>query len=203
MARLVYQLAEIDGNYPEQIIMYSDTHPSRAFKFCPKCGSAEFKVTGPRSFLCDNCRFEFYVNSAAAVAALIFNAEGKMLFTRRAIDPDKGALDLPGGFVDPMESAEQAVKRELKEELGANVLSIKYFCSFPNEYKYSGLSVFTTDLAFLTEIDNIAEIIPMDDISAIEYIDPEELDMDALPSISMKNIVREVIQFRKNDKKQA
>ena len=120
-----------------------------------------------------------------------------MLFTRRAVDPDKGKLDLPGGFVDPMESAEQAVKRELKEELGVEVISLKYFCSFPNEYKYSGLSVFTTDLAFLTEIDKISEITPMDDISAVEYIYPEELNMEELPSVSMKNIVHEVIQFRR------
>ncbi|MDX9880758.1 MAG: NUDIX domain-containing protein [Prolixibacteraceae bacterium] len=183
--------------------MYSETHPSRVFKFCPKCGSSEFKVTGPRSFRCSNCSFEFYVNSAAAVAALIFNAEGKMLFTRRAVDPDKGELDLPGGFVDPMESAEQAVKRELKEELGAETLSLRYFCSFPNEYKYSGLSVFTTDLAFFAEINNPEAITPMDDISAIEFIAPEELNMNELPSVSMKNIVREVVQLRKNDKKQA
>ncbi len=197
MARFVYQLAEITGNYFKQIVMYSETHPSHVFKFCPKCGSPEFKITGPRSFRCSNCSFEFYVNSAAAVAALILNAEGKMLFTRRAVDPDKGKLDLPGGFVDPMESAEQAVKRELKEELGVEVISLKYFCSFPNEYKYSGLSVFTTDLAFLTEIDKISEITPMDDISAVEYIYPEELNMEELPSVSMKNIVHEVIQFRR------
>ncbi len=181
--------------------MYSETHPSRVFKFCPKCGSPEFKITGARSFRCSNCNFEFYVNSAAAVAAIIFNNEGKMLFTRRAVNPDKGKLDLPGGFVDPMESAEQAVKREIKEELGVDILSLQYFCSFPNEYKYSGLSVFTTDLAFFAEIDHQVAITPMDDISAIQYIYPEELDMSTLPAISMKNIVHKVIQFRKNDKK--
>ena len=111
-----------------------------------------------------------------------------MLFTRRALDPDKGMLDLPGGFVDPMESAEQAAKREIKEELGAEVLSLEYFCSFPNEYKYSGLSIFTTDLAFWAEIDDQAQLTPMDDISAIEFIDPEELKMEELPSISMKTL---------------
>lgn len=179
--------------------MYSETHPTRVFKFCPRCGSHEFKVTGSRSFRCSNCDFEFYINSAAAVAALIFNEEGKMLFSRRAVDPDKGMLDLPGGFVDPMESAEQAVKREIKEELGVDVTAIKYFCSFPNEYKYSGLSVFTTDLAFLIQIDTGKRITPMDDISSVEYYYPEEVDLNELPSISMKNIVSAYIEFRKNE----
>lgn len=179
--------------------MYSETHPTRVFKYCPKCGSQAFKVTGERSFRCQHCNFEYYINSSAAVAAIVFNHEGKMLFTRRAVEPDKGMLDLPGGFVDPMESAEEAIKREIKEELGIDVLSLKYFCSFPNEYKYSGLSVFTTDLAFFTEIDQQSVPTPMDDISAIEFYFPEELNMDDLPSVSMKNIVNSIIQFRKND----
>lgn len=177
--------------------MFSETHPTRVFKFCPKCGFKEFKITSSRSFQCNNCQFEFYINSSAAVAALIFNKEGKLLFTRRAVNPDKGKLDLPGGFVDPMESAEQALYREIEEELGIKVRSCHYFCSFPNEYKYSGLSVFTTDLAFITKIDSSKAITPMDDISAIEYHFPDKLDMDELPSISMKNIVTAYLKTKK------
>ena len=183
--------------------MFSETHPTRVFKYCPRCGSQEFKVTGSRSFRCSNCDFEFYINSAAAVAALIFNSEGKMLFTRRAVNPDKGKLDLPGGFVDPGESAEEAVKREIKEELGVDVSSAKYFCSFPNEYKYSGLSIFTTDLAFFIEIDNADGITPMDDISSVEFYFPDKVDMSELPSVSMKNIVLTYLKFKQNDKNQA
>lgn len=177
--------------------MFSETHPSNVFRFCPRCGSSAFSVTGTRSFRCEQCHFELYTNSAAAVAIILFNSEGKMLFSRRAIDPDKGKLDLPGGFVDPMESAEEAARREIKEELGVEVLSLRYFCSFPNEYKYSGLSVFTTDLAFFAEIDPSAEINPMDDIASVEFYFPEEVDMDELPSMSMKNIVNHLIQYRK------
>lgn len=177
--------------------MYSETHPTRVFKFCPRCGSNEFNVSGSRSFRCNNCNFELYINSVAAVVALIFNKDGKLLFTRRAVDPDKGMLDLPGGFVDPMESAEQAVKREIKEELGVDVVSLKYFGSFSNEYKYSGLSIFTTDLTFLIQIDNFESITPLDDISSIEFYYPDEVDMNQLPFISMKKIVSAYIEFQK------
>ena len=52
--------------------MYSETHPARVFKYCPKCGSSKFELTGPRSFHCNNCSFTFYVNSAAAVAGTYF-----------------------------------------------------------------------------------------------------------------------------------
>ena len=87
-------------------------------------------------------------NAAAAVAAIIFNDEGKLLFTRRAIQPYKGMLDLLGGFVDHMETAENALCRELNEELGITATELEYFCSSPNEYPFSGLSVFTLDLVF-------------------------------------------------------
>lgn len=180
--------------------MYSSTHPIKVYAFCPKCGSAKLNVTSERSFKCPDCDFVWYVNSSAAVAAIIFNQEGKMLFTRRAVDPDKGKLDLPGGFVDPMETAEDAIRREIYEELGAKIKSLKYHCSFPNEYLFSGLSVFTIDLAFFVELENYDRLNPMDDISGIEFYSPEEVDMEnELPSVSMKNIVNEVIKLRKND----
>ena len=83
--------------------------PIQAFHFCPRCGSAHFRVSGERSLSCGDCHLQYYVNSAAAVACLIFNNEGKLLVTRRAVDPDKGKLDLPGGFIDPNETAEEAV----------------------------------------------------------------------------------------------
>lgn len=174
--------------------MYTDTHPTNVFKFCPKCGSPEFRVTGSRSFCCSSCRFEWYINSSAAVAVLLFNEKGELLFTRRAVEPHRGKLDLPGGFIDPMETAEQAAIREIREELGVEIHSLKYICSFPNEYVYSGISVFTLDLAFYARTSSFDQMRPMDDISAFEFYKPEELDLEELPSVSMKNILKEVIR---------
>lgn len=51
---------------------------------------------------------------AAAVAGLIFNEKGQLLLTIRAKDPGKGLLDLPGGFVDMGENADQALRREIE-----------------------------------------------------------------------------------------
>lgn len=69
-----------------------------------------------------------------------------MLVVRRAKDPAKGTLDLPGGFVDLHESAEEAVRREVKEETGLDVKSSRYLFSIPNIYLYSGFEVHTEDL---------------------------------------------------------
>ena len=174
--------------------MYSNTHPVNVLKYCPRCGSSHFTATSSRSFKCEECSFNYYVNSAAAVAVLLFNENGELLFTRRAIEPHLGKLDLPGGFIDPMETGEQAAIREIQEELGIQIHSLRYFCSYPNEYIFSGYSVFTLDMAFLAKTENLHQMTAMDDISSFEFIKPKEVDLDELPSISMKNILNELIE---------
>ena len=172
--------------------MYSSTHPINVLKFCPRCGSAHFPTTGSRSFKCEDCSFNYYVNSSAAVAILLFNEKGELLLTRRAVEPHQGKLDLPGGFVDPMESAEQAAVREIQEELGIFVHTLKYFGTFPNEYIFSGYSVFTLDLAFLAKTESLYEMTAMDDVASFEFHKPQDVDLEELPSISMKKIIKEL-----------
>ena len=174
--------------------MYSTTHPVNVLKFCPRCGSANFPATGERSFKCADCNFNYWVNSSAAVAVLLFNEKGELLFTRRAIEPHLGKLDLPGGFIDPMETAENAAIREIKEELGIDIHSLKYFCTFPNEYVFSGYSVFTLDIAYLAKTEELNNMKAMDDISSFEFYNPHDVNLEEIPSISMKNIIKELIQ---------
>lgn len=177
------------------------THPLNVFKFCPRCGSPEFPVVGERSFKCCNCGFHFYINASAAVAALIFNGKGEMMFTRRAIEPGFGKLDLPGGFADPLETAEQALRRELMEELALEADSLEYFASAPNEYVYSGFTVFTLDFAFLVKPKSLSGLKPMDDISGFEFIHPLEVNFDDLPARSMQLFVKEYLKRNGTDYK--
>ncbi len=160
-------------------------------KFCPKCSSSSFKsMDGGRSYLCEDCKFQYYINNSAAVACLIFNSQGEVLLTRRAIDPNKGMLDLPGGFVEPLETAEEAVIREIKEELGLQITKMTYLVSFPNLYPFSDFVVPTVDLAFVCKTGNQAAIRPGDDVSSVEFIQPEKIDFNELCSESMKQIIR-------------
>lgn len=167
-------------------------HPIQVFRYCPRCGSPNFRVTGERSFTCDNCSLQYYINSAAAVACLIFNGEGKLMLTRRGVEPDLGKYDLPGGFVDPLESAEEAVVRELREELGAEVTGMHYLTSRANEYIFSGLTVFTMDLAFRVELASTQNLTANDDIISIEWVDPERVDPEEIPARSIRYFVKEV-----------
>lgn len=166
------------------------TRPGNILKFCPKCGSNHFIYDNHRSFLCQGCGFNLYVNSSAAVAAIIENPSGEILLAVRAFDPAKGKLDLPGGFVDPMESAEEAVVREIKEELNLDIVEMRYLISFPNEYIFKGFSVYTTDLAFVCNVADFDAITFNDDISGYRFLAPKEIDFNEISSDSIRDILK-------------
>ncbi len=168
-----------------------NSHPLRVFKFCPKCGSPQFDIAGERSLKCRSCGFHYYINASAAVAGLVTNGNGKLMLVTRGVEPDYGKLDLPGGFVDHLESVENALKRELYEELGMKVRSMRYICSAPNEYIFSGFSVFTVDLAFDVIPESIDNLNPGDDILEYRFYAENELDYDDIPSPSMKQFVKQ------------
>ena len=103
------------------------SHPLHQFTYCPKCGARTFVERNEKAKQCTTCGFVYYFNPSSAVACFIRNSKGELLLVRRAKEPAKGTLDLPGGFVDMYESAEDAAHREVKEETGLDVTNITYF----------------------------------------------------------------------------
>ncbi len=145
------------------------------FAYCPGCGQKmpEGAVTNPLH--CDRCGFTLYCNVAAAVCALITKGQ-KLLATVRRHPPAAGMLDLPGGFVDPDESAEEALARELQEELGVSMTGCRYFAACPNIYPCRGITYRTLDLAFVCQISATDTIRCADDVADIRWIEPAGVD---------------------------
>ena len=166
------------------------TLPLNIIKFCPKCGYNEFILKEIGSFNCNSCGFEFFLNVASAVAALIEDDKGRLLLTIRAHEPKKGFLDLPGGFVSKHETGENALKREIKEELGLDISDIKYLVSFPNIYPYSGLTYYTLDLAFTCKKSSKSEITCDDDVEDYVFLGKENIDFEKIGFDSVKNIIQ-------------
>jgi len=172
--------------------MLTPEHPKYHYQFCPRCSTKGEFSEEEMSFRCTSCGFYFFLNSAAAVTGLIFNKDGKLLLVRRNVEPYYGKLDLPGGFVDPGESVEEALIREIREELGIVVHNFSFFGSFPNRYPFSGMVISTVDMVFECTVDNLNQIRVNDDVKGYEFFRPEDIDCEELPFISVRNIIKMV-----------
>lgn len=172
-------------------------HPLHSFKFCPRCGSPQFSEHNEKSKKCPDCGFVYYFNSAAAVVAVIENDNGEVLVARRAKEPEKGTLDLPGGFVDMHETAEEAVAREVKEETGLSVNSSQYMFSIPNIYLYSGFEVHTVDLFFKCGVKGIDKPTAQDDVSELLYTKYEQLNPAEFGLLSIRQGIEKLLREHK------
>lgn len=168
-------------------------HPLSQFLFCPECGSDRFAIHDEKSKHCTECGFTYYFNIAAATVALIFNARGELLVCRRAKDPAKGMLDLPGGFVDMKETAEEGVKREVQEETGLRVEQVSYLFSLPNRYPYSGFTVHTLDLFFRCTVSPSATLQPMDDVQALFFVPLDQIRPDEFGLASIREGLKKLL----------
>ncbi len=86
---------------------------------CSFCGKA-FAKDQPWPRTCAGCNSVSYVNPIP-VAVLLLPVDNGLLCVRRAIEPGKGKLALPGGYVDFAETWQQAAARELQEEAGVSI----------------------------------------------------------------------------------
>jgi ADP-ribose pyrophosphatase YjhB (NUDIX family) len=163
------------------------------FKFCPSCASTHFEFPENRRFSCNDCGFTYYHNIAAAVA-IVFIFEDKVLFTVRNVDPDKGKWDLPGGFIDPNETAEAAACREIKEELGIEISTsdLKYISTSPNNYLYKNVPYRTMDIFYECKLpSNVTKIEAEDEIQELIWAKRSEIDLNQIGFVSIRKVIGE------------
>jgi ADP-ribose pyrophosphatase YjhB (NUDIX family) len=84
--------------------------------FCSYCGRP-FAPNHPWPRTCDHCQNTSYLNPLP-VAVLLQPVGRQLLAVRRGIEPGKGKLALPGGFIEWGETWQEAAARELHEETG-------------------------------------------------------------------------------------
>lgn len=175
------------------------SHPLEIFKFCPKCGCEEFEIHSPLSRHCSHCGFTYYQNPRASTAAFIINAKGELLVVRRAKEPAKGTLDLPGGFVDNEENAEEGMVREIKEETGLVIAptDVKYIFSIPNIYHYSGMDIHTLDLFFTCHVGEDAVVKAEDDAAELQWLPLREVYVERFGLRSIREAVHRFLRLNR------
>ena len=126
----IHLLAMLDGlEAPTFAAALSLANWHRRHGHCSVCGHATEPNRGGWSRICPNCGAEHYPRSDPVVIMLAEH-DGKLLLGRQPQYPP-GRYSALAGFVEPGESIEFAVARELKEEAGIDVLDVGYLCSQP------------------------------------------------------------------------
>ncbi len=135
MLGLDEELAGIAG-LAFQVVDWDRTH-----RFCGACGTPTEPATGERAKRCPACGLLAFPRVAPAVIVRVTRGDEILLARgRRFPDPVYSVL---AGFVDPGESLEQTVARELQEEVGIEVADVRYFASQPWPFPHSLMVGFT------------------------------------------------------------
>jgi NAD+ diphosphatase len=118
-------------------------HWKHVNRFCGCCGHETSDKTGERAKICTNCGNIVYPRISPAIITAIFREDEILLAHNRNFKNDLHSLI--AGFVEPGETLEQCVAREIYEEVGIKVKNIRYFCSQPWPFPDSLMLAFTAE----------------------------------------------------------
>ena len=118
----------------------------RTHRFCGVCGAPTARRDDERSRACSACDHRAYPRVSPAVIVLITRGDDEVLLGRSAHFPP-GVYSTLAGFVDPGESAEDAVSREIREEAGIEIGEPRWFGSQSWAFPHSLMLGFTAEWA--------------------------------------------------------
>ena len=152
-------------------------------RYCGKCGHETEDIANERAKICPQCHHIKYPRLSPAVIVAIVKDNRILLARNRNF---KGSFySVLAGFVEPGESLEQCVKREIKEEVGISVKNVRYFGSQPWPFPDSLMIGFVSDYAS-------GEIV----VDGSEIIEAAWFAKDELPQIPPKiSIARQLIDW--------
>lgn len=164
-----------------------------SFRCCYHCGHPEIRRLRPSVMECAACGRHLFINPVSAVAGILIDSENRVLLIQRAKEPARGKLSLPGGFLDPGETAEEGLSREIWEETGVKVTKFDYLASFPNRYEYDGAVYMVLDLFFHVRVPDFEGAAALDEVDAIHQIPVTDIDLN---DIAFPSVARAIDLFR-------
>lgn len=183
----------IEELYSVAVKAYSIINWDRNHKFCSSCGNLTTHHSQAFERRCSSCELSFFPRISPSIIVLI--KKGDQLLMARSPHFPPGVYGLIAGFVDAGESIEEAVHREVKEEVGLQIKNLTYWGSQPWPFPDSLMIGFTADYAS-------GEII----MDAVEIEDAGWYRYDKLPgkpSMTLSIASKLIDEFVKESKNQA
>jgi NAD+ diphosphatase len=177
LGRAEDELARVAG-LSEQMISWERSH-----RFCGRCGHPTENKTDERAKFCPECGLVNYPRLSPAVIVAVVKGNQILLARSQRFRPK--FYSVLAGFVEPGETLEQCVRREVREEVGILVDNIHYFGSQPWPFPDSLMVGFIADYAGGTI-----------KIDGFEILEAGWFSPDNLPSIPPKiSIARHLIDW--------
>ena len=149
--------------------------------FCRRCGTP-LTHTERHIYTCANSHMLF-ANATPGVGVFLITEDNKVVLAIRGVEPEKGMLDTAGGFVDGEEPLEDALARELSEELGldkSEYTSPRFLCSAIGHTLYEGETIPILSSFFWARLKVNRTLIPSDDVAGIRTLHINDIDFDEL-----------------------
>jgi len=118
----------------------------RDHAYCGRCGTPTVAGTSDRSRACPNCGLSAYPRISPAIIVAVVR-DDRILLARNKRHRASGVFSVIAGFVEPGESLEQCVHREIREEVDIEVRSLRYFASQPWPFPNSLMVAFVAEYA--------------------------------------------------------
>ncbi len=131
---------------------------ARTHRYCGVCATPTERIAGERGIKCPSCGYSAYPRISPSMMVLIQNGPKILLARNVAFPPNR--FSALAGFLEVGESAEDAVHREVYEEVGLQVKNLRYFASQSWPFPHSLMIAFTADYAggeIVTDPSEIAE----------------------------------------------
>ena len=118
---------------------------SRSHQYCGQCGHRTRDQSDERAKICPACGLVNYPRLSPAVIVAVVRDDCLLLASNKRFRP--GFYSVLAGFVEPGETLEECVAREIKEEVGICVKNIRYFGSQPWPFPNSLMVAFSAEYA--------------------------------------------------------
>ncbi|MDF7808978.1 NAD(+) diphosphatase [Pontiellaceae bacterium B12219] len=126
--------------YASQILTWRENH-----RFCSRCGTKAEPSDTERAMVCPSCKLANYPRISPSMIVAV--TRGNELLMARGHHFPPGLYSVVAGFVEPGETLEQCVAREVMEETGLKIKNIQYLTSQPWPFPHSIMIGFKADYA--------------------------------------------------------
>lgn len=152
---------------------------ARTHRYCGHCANPMQLASGERAFKCAACGMVAYPRISPAMMVLIKKGD-EILLARHVISPT-GRFSALAGFLEAGESIEEAIHREVMEEVGLRVTNLQYFGSQSWPFPHSLMIAFTAEYAG-------GEITPdASEIAEARWFSPDDVQPEPSPGVSISH----------------